>query len=95
MPVAVGAPLLIGIGVTPYMQSSSRFWAKPGVTPLVHWRQLGRTGYVRQPCPGDAGLSGKLLLAGLFIWMWNVVTGWFCAGSIGKAKELRKAFRLY
>ncbi|MDO4474031.1 MAG: L-lactate permease [Eubacteriales bacterium] len=93
VPVAVGAPLLIGIGVKP-------LWAV--IIPLFGqaWgNTFGTLGAAWDSLAMSAGLaagSREYLVTALwtaaFIWFWNVIAGLAMCWFYGKAKALKKGF---
>lgn len=92
VPVAVGAPLLIGIGVRP-------LWAV--VLPLLGqaWgNTFGTLAAAWDALAGSAGLeigNEKYFLTALwssaFLWFWIVITGLAIAWFYGRGKALKKA----
>lgn len=93
VPVAVGAPLLIGIGVSP-------IWAV--VIPLfgMAWgNTFGTLGAAWDALVMSTGMavgSHEYLMtafwAGAFIWFWNMVGGFTICWFYGKGKALKKGF---
>jgi len=76
VPVAVGAPLLVGIGVAPLwavvIPLIGHAWANTFGTLAVAWNAL-----VMQTNLSDDPLAllKTALWAALFIWVWNIITG--------------------
>lgn len=93
VPVAVGAPLLIGIGMEP-------FWAV--VIPLlVHtWgNTFGTLGAAWDALVLQAGMTDNVsmlhetaLWATAFIWIWNFASGMMLCWFYGKGKAIKKGF---
>ena len=93
VPVAVGAPLLIGIGVKP-------MWAV--IIPLLGqaWgNTYGTLGAAWDSLAMSAGLaagSKEYLVTALwtsaFLWFWNAIGGFATCWFYGKAKALKKGF---
>lgn len=91
VPVAVGAPLLAGIGVNP-------IWAV--VIPLLgqSWgNTFGTLGAAWDALAMSSGLSGgskeylmTALFAAAFIWFWNVMEGFVICWFYGKGKAIKK-----
>lgn len=92
VPVAVGAPLLVGIGVNP-------IWAV--MIPLLGhaWgNTFGTLGVAWNALVLQTGIIGNLELiinsaiwAAIFIWIWNAITGISIAWFYGKKEALKKA----
>lgn len=93
VPVAVGAPLLVGIGVTPLwavmIPLIGHAWANTFGTLAVAWNALA--------LQADLGSNPELLLqtamwAAVFIWIWNFIAGisisWIYGGREGVKKGL-------
>lgn len=91
VPVAVGAPLLVGIGVTPLwaviIPLLGHSWANTFGTLAVAWDAL----------VGQTGLAGNLplllrtaLWAGIFIWIWNIILGVAICWFYGKLPAVKK-----
>ena len=93
VPVAVGAPLLLSIGVTP-------FWAV--VIPLLgqSWgNTFGTLGAGWDALMMSAGISGgtaayqsAALWSAIFLWIWNVIVGMVICGLYGGKRGLKKGF---
>lgn len=93
VPVAVGAPLLIGIGVKP-------MWAV--IIPLLgqSWgNTFGTLGAAWDALAMSAGLTvgSKEYLAtafctAAFIWFWNIIDGMVICWFYGKGKAIKKEF---
>lgn len=71
VPVAVGAPLLMGIGVVPYSQSSYLYWGRHGAIPSVPWQLPG----MPWPCPPD--------LCPVRLTIWRLPFGQVCSSGCG------------
>ncbi len=93
VPVAVGAPLLIGIGVKP-------MWAV--IIPLLGqaWgNTFGTLGAAWDSLAMSAGLSAgsreylvTAMWTAAFIWFWNAIGGFATCWFYGKGKALKKGF---
>ncbi len=93
VPVAVGAPLLIGIGVKP-------LWAV--IIPLLGqaWgNTFGTLGAAWDSLAMSAGLSAgskeylvTAMWTAAFIWFWNAIGGFATCWFYGKGKALKKGF---
>lgn len=91
VPVAVGAPLLIGIGVNP-------MWAV--IIPLLgqSWgNTYGTLGAAWDALSMSAGLSAgsgdyflTAMYAAVFLWLWNMVIGLVICWFYGKGRALKK-----
>ena len=91
VPVAVGAPLLMGIGVVPVfaviIPLLGQAWGNTFGTLAAAWDALAMsTGLV----PGTPDYLAAAFWAGVFIWMWNVVIGLVICWFYGKGKAVRK-----
>ncbi len=93
VPVAVGAPLLVGIGVTPIwavlIPLIGHAWANTFGTLAVAWDALVlQTNLAADP----ALLLQTAFWAASFIWIWNFITGvaicWIYGGKAGLKKGL-------
>lgn len=93
VPVAVGAPLLVGIGVTPIwavlIPLIGHAWANTFGTLAVAWNALVlQTNLASDP----ALLLETAMWAAIFIWIWNFITGiaisWIYGGKEGLRKGL-------
>ena len=91
VPVAVGAPLLIGIGVTPLyaviIPLLGQAWGNTFGTLAAAWDALAMSVNL---APGTSDYLASAFWAGLFIWMWNVVTGLVLCWFYGKGKGVKK-----
>lgn len=91
VPVAVGAPLLIGIGVTPLyaviIPLLGQAWGNTFGTLAAAWDALAMSVNL---APGTPDYLASAFWAGLFIWMWNVVTGLVLCWFYGKGKGVKK-----
>lgn len=93
VPVAVGAPLLIGIGVNPlYAVTISLIgesWGSTFGTLAVAWDALRlAVGLDNDP----AALLRTALWSGMLIWVWNLIVGIAVCWLYGKGKALKKGF---
>lgn len=91
VPVAVGAPLLIGIGVAPMwaviIPLLGQAWGNTFGTLAAAWDALAMsTGLTA----GSGEYLKAALWAALFIWMWNAVTGFVMCWFYGKGRGLKK-----
>lgn len=91
VPVAVGAPLLVGIGVNPiwavFIPLVGHAWANTFGTLAVAWDALaGTTNLASDP----EMLLRTALWAAIFIWIWNAITGVAIALFYGGPKALKK-----
>lgn len=91
VPVAVGAPLLVGIGVGPVwavlIPLIGHAWGNTFGTLAVAWDALVlQTGLLSDP---DLLLKSAFFAA-LFIWIWNFITGVAIAWIYGKKEALKK-----
>ena len=93
VPVAVGAPLLVGLGVHPIwavlIPLIGHAWANTFGTLAVAWDALVlQTNLASDP----ALLLSTALWAAVFIWVWNIITGiaisWIYGGKVGLKKGL-------
>jgi lactate permease len=87
VPVAVGAPLLVGIGVTPIwavlIPLIGHAWANTFGTLAVAWDALVlQTNLAADP----ALLLQTAMWAASFIWVWNFITGIAISWIYGKKK---------
>lgn len=91
VPIAVGAPLLLGLGVDPLtavmIPMVGHAWGGTFGTLAVAWEQL-----VAQTGIDGALLKETALYAGLYLWFWNFVSGlavcWFYERGRGIRKGL-------
>ncbi len=93
VPVAVGAPLLIGIGVTPVIavviSLIGSAWAGTFGTLAVAWDALVlQTGLASNPIL----LAQTAFYATLFIWIWNIIIGLYIAWLYGRFSAIKKAW---
>ncbi|MEG1491398.1 MAG: L-lactate permease [Oscillospiraceae bacterium] len=91
VPVAVGAPLLVGIGVRPLyaviISLIGHSWGNTFGTLAVAWDAL------RMSTNLDANpelLLRTALWAGIFIWIWNFIIGLAICWFYGKGKAIKK-----
>lgn len=93
VPVAVGAPLLIGIGVKP-------MWAV--IIPLIgqSWgNTFGTLGAAWDALAMTTGLTAQspeylktAFFTAAFIWFWNIIEGFVICWFYGKGKAIKKGF---
>jgi lactate permease len=91
VPVAVGAPLLIGIGVNPIMAVLipliGHAWANTFGTLAIAWDTLvAQTNLTSMPLV----MMQAALWAAIFIWVWNIITGLAIAWIYGKKEAVVK-----
>lgn len=91
VPVAVGAPLLVGLGVHPIwavlIPLIGHAWANTFGTLAVAWDALVlQTGLASDP----ALLLSTAMWAAIFIWVWNIITGVAIAWIYGRGAGLKK-----
>lgn len=93
VPVAVGAPLLVGLGVNPLfaviIPLCGHAWGNTFGTLAVAWDQLALTVGLQ---PGDPTTIASATWAAAFIWIWNAITGIAICWFYGKGKALKKGF---
>ncbi len=93
VPVAVGAPLLIGIGVSPMwaviIPLLGQSWGNTFGTLAAAWDALAMTAKVPV---GSSEYFVTALWAAAFIWMWNAVIGIAICWFYGKGRALKKGF---
>lgn len=91
VPVAVGAPLLIGIGVTPVyaviIPLLGQAWGNTFGTLAAAWDALVMSTGLE---PGSSDYLAAAFWAGLFILLWNVVTGLVICWFYGKGRAVKK-----
>ncbi|MFQ8898806.1 MAG: L-lactate permease [[Clostridium] scindens] len=91
VPVAVGAPLLIGIGVLPVwaviIPLLGQSWGNTFGTLAAAWDALSMTAALE---PGTPDYLAAAFWAGLFIWLWNIVIGLAICWFYGKGKAVKK-----
>lgn len=93
VPVAVGAPLLIGIGVNPMyaviISLIGESWGSTFGTLAVAWDALRlAVGLDNDP----AALLRAALWSGVLIWVWNLIVGLAVCWLYGRGKALKKGF---
>jgi lactate permease len=93
VPVAVGAPLLIGIGVNPIwavlIPLIGHAWANTFGTLAIAWDTLvAQTNLTSNPVV----MMQAALWAAIFIWVWNIITGIAIAWIYGKKEALVKGW---
>lgn len=91
VPVAVGAPLLVGIGVTPlwavFIPLVGHAWANTFGTLAVAWDSLVlQTNLHTNP----EMLLRTALWAAVFIWIWNLISGVAICWFYGKKEGLKE-----
>ena len=91
VPVAVGAPLLLGLGVAPIwavlIPLIGHAWANTFGTLAVAWDAL----VLQTGIASDSGLLlSTAMWAAIFIWIWNIITGIAISYLYGKKEGLRK-----
>ena len=94
VPVAVGAPLLIGIGVGPVwaviMPLICQAWGNTFGTLAAAWDALANFGGLTV---GSAMYWKAASWASLFLWLWDIATGFIICWFYGKGKAVRKGFK--
>lgn len=91
VPVAVGAPLLIGIGVSPMyaviIPLLGQAWGNTFGTLAAAWDSLAMfTGLEA----GSAGYLAAAFWAGVFLWIWNAITGLVICWFYGRGRAVKK-----
>lgn len=93
VPVAVGAPLLIGIGVSPMwaviLPLLGQAWGNTFGTLAAAWDSLAMSANL--PVGSDEYFVTALWTAA-FIWLWNAITGFAMCWFYGKGKAVKKGF---
>lgn len=93
VPVAVGAPLLIGLGVTPLwaviIPLLGQTWGNTFGTLGAAWDSLAMTTGMTT---GSSQYLQTALWAGIFLWLWNFFGGIVICWYYGKAKAIKKGF---
>ncbi len=93
VPVAVGAPLLIGIGVAPLyaviIPLLGQAWGNTFGTLAAAWDALAMSSGLEIGSPEY--IETALWAAG-FIWFWDIITGVAICWFYGKAKGVKKGF---
>lgn len=93
VPVAVGAPLLVGLGVQPLyaviIALCGHAWGNTFGTLAVAWDALVLSADLASD---PARLVQTAFWAALFIWVWNAITGIAICWFYGKAEGLKKGF---
>lgn len=93
VPVAVGAPLLIGIGVKPMyavvIPLLGQAWGNTFGTLAAAWDSLSLSTGMQA---GSAEYFKTAFWAALFLLMWNIVTGVVICWLYGKGKAVKKGF---
>lgn len=93
VPVAVGAPLLIGIGVKPMwaviLPLLGQAWGNTFGTLAAAWDSLAMSANL---AAGSKEYLVTALWTAAFIWFWNAITGFAICWFYGKGKALKKGF---
>ena len=93
VPVAVGAPLLIGIGMRPFwaviIPLLAHTWGNTYGTLGAAWDSLAIQANM---VDNVAMLNATSLWATAFIWIWNFTSGMMICWFYGKGKALKKGF---
>ena len=93
VPVAVGAPLLIGIGVKPMwaviLPLLGQAWGNTFGTLAAAWDSLAMSANV---AAGSKEYLVTALWTAAFIWFWNAITGFAMCWFYGKGKAIKKGF---
>ena len=93
VPVAVGAPLLIGIGMRPFwaviIPLLAHTWGNTYGTLGAAWDSLAIQANM---VDNVAMLNATSLWATAFIWIWNFTSGMMLCWFYGKGKALKKGF---
>lgn len=91
VPVAVGAPLLIGIGVQPMwaviIPLLGQAWGNTFGTLGAAWDSLAMSANL---APGSKEYLSAALWTALFIWIWNIIGGVATCWFYGRGKAVRK-----
>ncbi len=93
VPVAVGAPLLIGIGVTPLwaviIPLLGQSWGNTFGTLAAAWDSLAMSAGL---VTGSDEYLKTALWTGIFLLIWNIITGVAICWFYGKGKAIKKGF---
>ena len=93
VPVAVGAPLLIGIGVKPLwavvLPLLGQAWGNTFGTLAAAWDALAGSAGIEV---GSSHYFLTALWSSAFLWMWIIVTGLAMSWFYGRGKALKKGF---
>lgn len=93
VPVAVGAPLLIGIGMKPQwaviLPLLGQAWGNTFGTLAAAWDALAMSANL---AAGSKEYMVTALWTAVFIWIWNVITGVAFCWFYGKGKGVKKGF---
>lgn len=93
VPVAVGAPLLMGIGVAPVwaviMPLICQAWGNTFGTLAAAWDALANFSGL---AAGSAMYWKAAFWASLFLWLWDIATGFIICWFYGKGKAVKKGF---
>ena len=91
VPVAVGAPLLMGIGVTPLwaviLPLIGQAWGNTFGTLAAAWDSLVMSASLTS---GSAEYLAAAFWTALFIWIWNIIGGLAICWFYGKGKAVKK-----
>lgn len=91
VPVAVGAPLLIGIGVSPMwaviVPLFGQAWGNTFGTLGAAWDALAMSAGITV---GSADYLATALWSGIFLWIWNFIIGMTICWFYGKGRALKK-----
>ena len=91
VPVAVGAPLLIGIGVSPLwaviIPLIGHAWGNTFGTLSVAWQALAMSADMKA---GSEMYVATALWAASFIWVWNIIIGIAICWFYGRKKAVKK-----
>lgn len=91
VPVAVGAPLLIGIGVSPLwaviIPLLGQSWGNTFGTLAAAWDSLAMSAGIHV---GSAEYFRTAFVAGSFLWIWNLVIGLVICWFYGKGRGIKK-----
>lgn len=91
VPVAVGAPLLIGIGVLPMwaviIPLIGQAWGNTFGTLAAAWDALAMSAGL---VPGSGDYLSAAFWSGTFLWVWNVIIGLVLCWFYGKGRGVKK-----
>ena len=91
VPVAVGAPLLIGIGVAPVwsviLSLLGQAWGNTFGTLAAAWDALAMSAGL---APGSADYLSAALWTAVFLYLWDVLTGFVMCWFYGRGEAVRK-----
>lgn len=93
VPVAVGAPLLIGIGVAPVwaviIPLFGQAWGNTFGTLAAAWDSLAMSA---QLVPGSPEYLSTAFWSAAFLWLWTTIAGFAMCWFYGKGAAIRKGF---